>query len=137
MNDDWLRCEKDGEQADLREADLRRADLQEADLSGFQIPQHGELRVFKKVQNKIVLLKIPSYAKRTGSLIGRKCRASCAIVLAIQGDDPVTSDGLGRGVKTRYEIGKTIIPDSYDPDIRVECSHGIHFFLTREEAEAF
>lgn len=28
-------------------------------------------------------------------------------------------------------------PDKFDPDVRVECSHGIHFFLTREEAETY
>jgi hypothetical protein len=87
--------------------------------------------VYKKVMDEIVLLKIPSHARRTASLVGRKCRASEAIVLAIEGDEPV----MTRGVV--YRIGCTVTPDSYDPDPRVECTHGIHFFLTREEAEAY
>ena len=143
--------------ADLQDADLQRADLQRADLQGaylqgaylrgahlqgahlpwFQIPQDGTLTVYKKVQDKIVKLLIPAKAKRTASLVGRKCRAEYAKVLSIEGDKPVTSDGLRQGPKTRYEVGKTVKPDSYDDDIRTECSHGIHFFLTREEAEEF
>jgi hypothetical protein len=34
-----------------------------------------------------------------------------------------------------YVEGATYHPDTYDDDIRVECTHGVHFFLTREEAE--
>jgi len=122
------------EGANLGRADLRGANLGGAKLPHFQIPQHGELRVYKKVNGKIIHLLIPAWAKRTASLIGRKCRASAAIVLAIQGNEPQSSAGSGYG-SILYEIGKTVYPDSYDPDIRVECSHGIHFFLTREEAE--
>ena len=36
-----------------------------------------------------------------------------------------------------YEPGKIVYPDKYDPDIRVECTNGIHFFQTYEEAEEF
>ena len=32
-------------------------------------------------------------------------------------------------------IGQPTYPDSYDDDERVECSHGIHVFMTRQEAE--
>jgi len=125
----------------LEDAELNSyTNLDAARLPAFQIPQHGELRVYKKVQGKIVLLKIPSWAKRTASLVGRKCRASAAVVLAIEGDyskrsyygydeDPVPT--------ILYKVGATIYPDSYDPDIRIQCSHGIHFFLTREEAENY
>jgi hypothetical protein len=128
----------DLQHADLRDSDLRGADLRDSDLRGadllhYQIPQHGELRVYKKVGGKIVHLLIPSWAKRTASLVGRKCRASAAKVLAIQDDKPVMTDA--HGPSTTYTIGEYVYPDSYDPDPRVECSHGIHFFLTREEAE--
>ena len=33
-----------------------------------------------------------------------------------------------------YEVGEYTFPDSYDPDPRIECSNGIHFFLTKQEA---
>ncbi len=42
---------------------------------------------------------------------------------------------MGNGVDTVYEEGKEVRADSYDDDWRVECSHGIHWFLTRKEAE--
>ncbi len=117
--------------ADLRGAYLHGSDFRGADLSSFQIAQHCELRVYKKVQGKIVHLLIPRFAKRTASLAGRKCRASCAYVLAIQGDTPVSTRGV------TYKIGAWVYPDSYDGDIRVVCTHGIHFFQTRKEAEEY
>ena len=36
---------------------------------------------------------------------------------------------------TTYTAGERIYPDSYNDDWRVECTNGIHFFMTREEAE--
>jgi len=37
--------------------------------------------------------------------------------------------------KYTYTVGKMAIPDKYDPDRRNECSHGIHFYITKIEAE--
>jgi hypothetical protein len=131
--------------ANLSRANLSGANLSMADLSRaksddktkfphFQIPI-GDLIVWKKVEGKIVKLCIPAGAKRTASLVGRKCRASCARVLWIEGGKSVTSNGCGNGPATKYTKGKVVRPDSYDDDPKVECSHGIHFFLTRAEAE--
>ena len=124
---------------DLRHANLLDAIMKDVNITGatlpdFQIPQHGELRVYKKVQGIIVHLLIPSWARRTACLVSRKCRANAAVVLAIEGDNPIQSRPW-TGLKTDYEIGKTVYPDNYDPDPRVDCTHGIHFFLTREEAK--
>ena len=131
--------------ADLSSADLSSADLRSADLRSakpdektiwphFQICSGG-LIVWKKVQGRLVTLLIPGEAKRTASLVGRKCRAEYAVVTWIEGDQPVTSSH--NGPQTTYEVGKTIYPDSYDDNPMVECSHGIHFFQTRKEAEEF
>ena len=38
---------------------------------------------------------------------------------------------------TVYEVGKYVYPDGWDTNRWEECSHGIHFFLTREQAEAW
>ena len=131
-------------EADLREANLRGANLREADLTNaklpqFQIPQEGELIVYKKVgPNQVVKLRVPAEAKRTASLVGRKCRAEFVEVLEFVG-----CKGQGRTEvskhdrKTEYRVGAIVYPDKYDPDIRVECTNGIHFFLTREEAEEY
>ena len=122
--------------ADLRRADLRRADLTYADLRGakglaYQIPQEGELIVWKRTTNGPVKLRIPPEAKRTASIVGRKCRAEFAEVL--EGTGESTRDAMGPSI--HYAPGLTVHPDSYDPDPRIECSHGIHFYLTREECE--
>jgi hypothetical protein len=114
--------------AHLYSANLRDADLRGAKLPHFQIPE-GVLVGWKKVEGKIVQLEIPFKAKRTGSLVGRKCRASFAYVKDIERGKRAMTRGLD------YTIGKTVYPDNYDDDIRVECTHGIHFFLTRKEAE--
>jgi len=53
-------------------------------------------------------------------------------VLSVEGPEGVA---ISRGLE--YRVGELVYPDSYDPDIRVECTHGIHFFLTREEAESW
>jgi hypothetical protein len=36
-----------------------------------------------------------------------------------------------------YTVGEIALPDKYDDDIRVECSSGIHFFITEKEAREF
>ena len=114
--------------ARLDGADLRGARLDGAILHHSQIPD-GELVAWKKVEDKIIELRIPHAARRTGSLVGRKCRAEFAYVHRIEGGGPVTTWGL------TYREGEMVHPDSYDDDIRIECTHGIHFFLTRAEAE--
>jgi hypothetical protein len=98
----------------------------------FQIPQEGELIVYKKVSTGIAKLRIPPEAKRTATPIGRKCRAEFAEVLECPSNAVDNHTG-----KIKYIPNNIIRPDWYNDDIRVECTHGIHFFLTREEAEMY
>ena len=118
--------------ADLRGANLCDADLTNSKLPKFQITPKGyNLYGFKKVLNdKIITLLIPAGVNRTASLVGRKCRAEYAIV--IDGEGVSKHDG-----KTEYKVGQIVYPDKYNPDIRVECTSGIHFFLTPEEAQEY
>ena len=37
-------------------------------------------------------------------------------------------------VTTIYKVGKIVSSDSWDDNRWDECSHGIHFFITRDEA---
>ncbi len=120
--------------ADLRGANLRNANLNNTKLPAFQIPE-GDLYVWKKTAGGLVKLHIPRKARRTASLVGRKCRCEWAVVKEVIGD-PAKAISMYNG-RILYVVGETVRPDSYDPDIRVECSHGIHFFLTREEAEDY
>jgi uncharacterized protein YjbI with pentapeptide repeats len=122
--------------ADLRDADLRNAYLRGTDLRGttlphFQIvPSVGSFIAWKKTTLGVIQIEIPEDAERTSSLVGRKCRASKVIVLGGDGSGG-KSPTYGKCI---YEIGATIAADRYDPDIRVECTHGIHFFMTEQEA---
>ena len=122
--------------ADLYGANLRGADLSCANLCGakgleqFCILAAGELVGYKKLANgTIAVLRIPADAKRVNAYTSRKCRAEFAYVT--EGNGSAKHDG------TPYAEGTRIAPDGYDPDPRVECSHGIHFFITRAEAEAY
>ena len=123
--------------ADLRGADLRGADLRGADLPFFIVcPRSGSVEVWKKGgHDEVIKLKIPAWSRRTSSLVGRKCRAEFAIVLEIERDGkPLQECGGWHDKRFVYRVGECVKPDAYDPDIKVECSHGIHFFITRQEA---
>ena len=130
--------------ANLRGANLRGANLEDANYDectaffALQCPEEGELVAWKKVKDCIVKLLIPASAKRS-SATTRKCRASKAHVLAIYDKDgnekeSVVSDCY---VSTTYIVGEDVLPDSWDDDRWNECSHGIHFFITRREAELY
>ena len=120
--------------ANLQGANLQGADLQGADLPAFQIPQQGSLTVWKKTSGGLAQLVIPANAKRTASLVGRKCRAEYALVTWLENTKESYSSHM-EGFK--YVENEFIYPDTYSDDIRVECAPGIHFFLTRDEAEAY
>ena len=137
--------------ANLYRADLSGANLSGADLSGANIglellnkffpiccPEYGSFVGWKKCRDDaIVKLEILESAKRS-SAYGRKCRCSDAKVLAIQnikGDDyGVTEIASCRDKNFIYRIGEIVKVDDFDEDRRNECSTGIHFFITRQEA---
>ncbi len=142
--------------ADLRNADLRSANLGNANLWNADLgnaikslsdlpqlvvyPTEGVFTAWKSISNgHIAKLTVPARAKRTGCLQSRKCRAEYVKVLAIYdrdgksvGDKKIES---GRGGRFFYQKGKTVKPDSYNDNFREECTNGIHFFITRKEAE--
>jgi hypothetical protein len=125
----------------LTRADLRGANLTGASLPHFQLcPQEGAFVAYKALADKSVAkLLIPDTAARTSSLVGRKCRAEFVEVLEIIGKDgnPVPQAAGRYDPQLIYVTGQTVHPDSYDPDVRLECTHGIHFFMTREEAKEY
>ena len=133
--------------ANLGSADLHSANLDDDTIKNintyrpFQIcPQEGEFIAWKKGSDGcLIKILIPKTAKRTSSLVGRKCRASKVKVLAIWDKDnkPVKECGGWKTLSFQYRVNRISKEDSYDPDIRVECTHGIHFFITKEEAEAW
>ena len=148
----WNRGEAEGERADLRGADLRGADLQGADLqradlqgaylqgakngdlaiARTRILPNGTLVAFKRCREGVVELSIPAEAKRSHAF-GRKCRGEYAVVVATPDGKPAHSlhDGA-----FEYRVGETVRPDRWDDDWAQECSGGIHFYISRIEAEA-
>ena len=125
--------------ADLRRANLCGADLRGADLRGatglaaFRItPDEGAFVGWKKLAGGVIArLVIPHDAARMNAIGSRKCRASKVVVHELFGAESATDTHSGT---LTYTAGAEVLPDSFDPDIRVECSHGIHFFITRQEA---
>ena len=131
--------------ADLRDADLRGAYLGGADLRGAKdipfiplaCPSDGAFIGWKKVNGKLVKLEIPEDARRS-SAMGRKCRCDKAKVLAItdlKGNNPIEQiENNSYTPSILYKVGEMIYPDSFDEDRWNECSHGIHFFISKQEA---
>lgn len=76
---------------------------------------------------------MPPSAKRSNAT-GRKCRAEYVEVYDVIGSEVGVSSHDG---KTEYRIGKTVVADGWTKDRMIECGQGIHYFLTREEAEAY
>ena len=144
--------------ADLRGADLRGANLCSANLCGadlcdaklddvkydhrtsffvLQCPEEGSFIGYKKACNHIIKLEILPDAKRS-SATTRKCRCSAARVLSI-----TTLDGKDDGMRAIssnydedfvYRVGEIVRVDDFDDNRWRECSRGIHFFITRDEA---
>ena len=142
----WLNNEDDGVRANLLGADLWEANLWEANLRGAKnipflplaCPEKGEFVAFKKCNGYIVELLIPADAKRC-SATTRKCRASYAKVLSITtlSGEPVETDSVTNTAYSPnivYKVGEFVYPDEFDDDRWNECSHGIHFFINRQEA---
>ena len=129
----------------LRGAYLCVAYLHGADLCGaldfavpIACPDSGEFIGWKKCEDHtIVKLKILDNAQRL-SATGRKCRCDKALVLEIQNLDGTQYEGTCvsscRDSDFIYEIGKTVEVVDFDINRWNECSTGIHFFITREEA---
>lgn len=137
--------------ANLSGANLSRANLRGTDLSkliydedtafyALQCPETGSFIGYKKAHGYIVELEILADAKRS-SATSRKCRCSAAKVLSI-----TTISGKSTKVKEIasnresnfvYRVGEIVRVDCFDENRWNECSTGIHFFITRSEAERY
>ena len=101
----------------------------------FEIKINGVIRTEKC----IVKLWIPKDAKRS-SAFSNKCRCSKAKVLGIYDicGNELTGVQCARSAAdysdTKYVKDRYVYPDSFDEEWYHECSHGIHFFMTFDEA---
>ena len=130
--------------ADLRSADLSSADLRSAKNADFAIAvtrilTDGDIIGWKKCcDGLLVRLLIPVDARRS-SAFGRKCRAEFVRVLEVLRDGKtVTESAIScYNAKVIYTAGQIVRCDKWDEDFTAECSGGIHFFITRLEAENY
>jgi hypothetical protein len=128
--------------ANLTGACLARANLSNTTLPPHQIvPPEGEFIGWKVASGLIIKLKILANSKRVNAIGSRKCRTDRAQVIGIyrKGCSQFSAHSVNsdRDPQFIYSLGSFIEEPKYDPDITVECSRGIHFFLTRDEAEAW
>jgi len=131
--------------ANLRAANLRGADLSGADLRGIiadymtggfwsVAPETGAFTGWKKCINGVIVeLTIPADARRS-SATTRKCRAEFVDVVSVHGAEVGVSQ-YAHGVV--YRPCERVAADGWDADRWNECSNGIHFFMSRAEAEAY
>jgi hypothetical protein len=104
---------------------------------GVQEAPQGELLAYKEVAGHIILLRIPREAARSCATT-RKHRAEYAEVICIEDLDGKAVEEVRNEYRgLTYRVGELVFPDSWDEDRWNECSHGIHFFLTEEEARAW
>ena len=137
--------------ANLKDANLSGTDLYGANLSGANLsgakgisesdnarlqvlPDEGDIVGWKKcIGGVIVKLLIKSDTPRS-SATSRKCRAKEAVVSDVIG----SSIGVSmHDSKTTYKVGETVVCDTWCEDRWNECAGGIHFFITRKEAEDY
>ena len=123
--------------AHFRGSDFSVADFYGSDFSGtalcMQCPSEGSFIGWKKVAGKIVKLQITESAKRS-SATTHKCRCSEALVLEID-DGAMQQITNNSYAPLTYKVGELVHPDSFDDDRWNECTHGIHFFISRHDAE--
>ena len=158
----WIHEDIDGWEtmrANLTGANLRGADLIGANLEKTKInypiacPEEGSFIAWKKAKmmcvdehqytDVIIKLLIPEDAKRS-SATTRKCRANKAVVLEgyvlSNPELKLNSDSIICSIYDKrytYKIGDTLEILDFNENRWVECAPGIHFFITRREAEEY
>ena len=130
--------------ANLTVADLTGTNLTYANLTNTILDEKEQCRkgivltepmtVYKKSdEGKIITLEMPVGAK-VFSINNNKRRTNKAKVIDMQGETELSSM---YDASFKYHVGDEINIIDFDDNYNVECSTGIHFFLTREEAENF
>jgi hypothetical protein len=146
--------------ADLRNANLSGADLRSADLSGANLsganlrdadlygakdveyvlaqssilPETGPIWGWKKCRNGVIVKLVVGNTARRSHATGRKCRAEHIKVLEVIGAEVGVSQYDN---SVQYRVGEIVRCDKWNEDRWTECGGGIHFFLTRIEAERY
>ena len=132
--------------ANLRNASLERASMKGADLTNTKLPpflvcpEEGSFLAYKKVNGRreasVMTVEVPATARRINSIGSRKIRVSEFTVIGFDTEEEFGISPNRQGLNgIRYVSGETFKPDSFDDDIRLECTNGLHVFLTYQEAK--
>ena len=128
--------------SNLTNANLYNADLKNINYNtstsffALQCPEKGSFIGYKIAREKIVELLITEDAKRS-SATSRKCRCSKAKVLSITNVENTEEYNEVASVRDKsfvYRVGEIVEVKDFDENRWNECSAGIHFFMTRDEA---
>lgn len=147
--------------ASFRYCDMRECDIQGADLFGavleyakldgirhnnetkwfrLHCPERGAFLGYKKcVNDRMVQLLIPADARRTSATLP-SCRCDKAKVLTIKSFDfQENFDEAWSLVDENfvYKRGEWVEVKNFNEDRWMDSTTGIHFWMTREEAEAY
>lgn len=129
----------------VEKAVKNRANLSWANLSWaknipyipINCPSDGAFIGWKKVAGLLVQLETPADAKRS-SATTMKCRCDKAKVIAITSRDGKKEHSSVENKEYNphitYKVGEMVYPDSFDDNRWDECSHGIHFFINKQDA---
>ena len=118
--------------ASLFGVNLTGAKATELPIARTRILPEGALIGWKMCRNNVIVkLRIPEAARRSHAF-GRKCRAEFVEVLEVIGAEYGISE---YDSVTKYRPGERVICHGWHEDWRIECAGGIHFYITRLEAE--
>ena len=136
--------------ADLRncvfyDTDLRDCNFMYANFRGseyvpyipLECPSDGAFIGWKKVNDVLIKLEIPEDARRS-SATTKKCRCDKAKVLGfydLNSNELNIDKIINHTYNTcEYRKGEMVYPDYFDENRWYECSHGIHFFINKQDA---
>ena len=128
--------------ANLKNAYLENAYLEKNNINKLKhlfqiIPMEGSFVAWKKLANNcLAKIEIPAKSPRTFSLIGRKCRAKYVKTLKIWDENGNEIKEMHGGYNNSiiYKINRLTHADEFDNNMLIECTHGIHFFISKQEA---
>lgn len=137
--------------ADIRGANFYAASLNDTEIDGvladeatsyfkLRCPAEGPFLGYKKLQDdRIAMLLIPEDAKRTSATCNT-CRCSKAKVLAVRSFDQKIHYDYGISTINDdfvYNVGEWVFADEFEDNRWIDATHGIHFWMSWEEACAY
>ena len=112
---------------------------EETKFFSLQCPEEGSFVGWKKCRRHTIVKLLITEDSLRSSATTNKCRASKVKVLNIYSkhNEEIESAVSFHDSYFVYKKGETIVIKNYDENRWNECSTGIHFFMTKEEAENY